>query len=252
MADIQASHSPSPEHRGTVDESLWEADPEELGQYRLLYDCLDQSDLPTAEAEVLQRSGLSSNELAQIWQLSDVDFDGQLALCEFACAMILTSRRRGGAPLPEELPAPLARLVAGAVELPMEDESKWAITPEELERYRQVFDSERTGPSFSKVEAREVLKRSNLPLQDLQQILRLSDVDEDERLYFGEFACALHLAALRREAEPLPPQLPGPLREIAQDGRLAGAEPELELFAELFQQLRRPGQECLGPAEVNE
>ena len=65
--------------------------------------------LAAAEAEVLQRSGLSSEDLAQIWSLSDVDYDGQLVLCEFACAMVLTTRCREGAAVPEELPSALSR-----------------------------------------------------------------------------------------------------------------------------------------------
>ena len=67
---------------------------------------------------MLQRSGLSSEALAQIWALSDVDYDGQLALEEFACAMALTTRCREGAEVPEELPAALSSLVAGNLRFP--------------------------------------------------------------------------------------------------------------------------------------
>ncbi|CAE7193349.1 REPS1 [Symbiodinium pilosum] len=106
---------------------LWEPSAEELGEYKQIFlSLVGDSDglLDAQEAKkVLERSGVPLTELAAIWYLADVDGDGQLALCEFACAMHLTVRRRAGAPLPEELPSPLTRLVAGAIDFP--DVPQW-------------------------------------------------------------------------------------------------------------------------------
>ncbi|CAE7264641.1 REPS1 [Symbiodinium sp. CCMP2592] len=100
-------------HVTSSDDALWEPSTEELGDYKQLFLRLvgDADALLGAQGgkEVLERSGLPLTELAAIWYLADVDGDGQLALCEFACAMHLTARRRAGAVLPEELPSPLTR-----------------------------------------------------------------------------------------------------------------------------------------------
>eukprot|EP00913_Durusdinium_trenchii_P025783 g24198.t1 len=233
-----------------VDESLWEVTSEELAQYRALYDDLDLSNgLAAAEAEVLQRSGLASEELAQIWSLADVDYDGQLALCEFACAMALTARRRKGLPVPEELPQSLARLVAGAIEFPTHapleelpgvdhNHSKWAIEPEDLERYRDLFLMECPGSFLSFAAAQQVLGRSQLPGGEVEHILRIAD---DGQLHFGEFAAALHVTALRRQGEELPGALPWPLQELAAGQESGGLDAEeVEVYTNLFEQLRSP------------
>lgn len=219
----------------------------ELEQYKNIFEGLDLSEgLAAAEAKVLERSGLSSNDLAQIWSLSDVDYDGQLALCEFACAMVLTTRRRSGLPVPEELPSALARLVAGAIDLgPLGTQglttSKWVIEPHDLQRYRDLFLMECPGSFLSFAEAQEVLSRSQLPITEVQLILQMADLDQDGQLHFGEFAAALHLTALRRQGEKLPTQLPWPLVELAQDAPAqdGGLLPEeLEIFTDLFEKLR--------------
>eukprot|EP00439_Symbiodinium_sp_Y106_P022652 s5463_g2.t2 len=243
------------------DDALWEPSTEELGDYKQLFLRLvgDADALLGAQGgkEVLERSGLPLTELAAIWYLADVDGDGQLALCEFACAMHLTARRRAGAVLPEELPSPLTRLVAGAVQfpeianpLPAEDDSRWAIDPELLNQYRQIFDGieRRHADSLSAVEAQEVLQRSRLPNQELEAIWQLSDVDQDGELCFEEFACAIHLASLRREGEELPSQLPQAL--AASLANSTGGDStdiwsldsvELQRYSELFASLPRQG-----------
>ena len=80
----------------------------------------------------------------------------------------------------------------------------------------------------------EVLGRSQLPALELQELLRMADVDGDGQLHFGEFAAALHLTALRRSGEPLPEHLPAPLLQLAQ----GSTAPELEHFNALFDEMR--------------
>lgn len=89
---------------------------EELQRYRTLFDGLDARGSgrlgPEDVREVLERSGVEPADLAAILQMSDADQDGQLTEGEFACAIHLVSRRRGGARLPHELPPELRRLAA--------------------------------------------------------------------------------------------------------------------------------------------
>ena len=84
--------------------------------------------------------------------------------------------------------------------------SPWAVGPAELRQYAEVFERlprsvpELLGPD----EAKEVLERSGLQVAELSHIWQLADADEDGQLSFAEFACAMHLAARRREGLELP------------------------------------------------
>lgn len=57
--------------------------------------------------DILLQSGLPRNVLAEIWNFSDIDGDGQLTREEFILAMHLTNHVRTGQPLPNELPPDL-------------------------------------------------------------------------------------------------------------------------------------------------
>lgn len=57
--------------------------------------------------DILLQSGLTRNVLAEIWNLSDIDGDGQLTREEFILAMHLTNHVRSGQNLPNELPSDL-------------------------------------------------------------------------------------------------------------------------------------------------
>ncbi|CAI2731529.1 unnamed protein product [Schistosoma spindalis] len=56
-------------------------------------------------------SNLPSSELSKIWELSDLDHDGQLTLSEFCIAMHLVVYRLNGVPIPNNLPTVLLELV---------------------------------------------------------------------------------------------------------------------------------------------
>lgn len=57
--------------------------------------------------DILMQSGLPRNTLAEIWNLSDIDGDGQLTREEFILAMHLTNQVRAGQTLPLQLPPDL-------------------------------------------------------------------------------------------------------------------------------------------------
>ena len=57
--------------------------------------------------QVLEKSGLSRNILGVIWELSDLNADGNLSLKEFLIAMHLTTKCKKGFPLPAEIPIEL-------------------------------------------------------------------------------------------------------------------------------------------------
>lgn len=202
-----------------TDSAMWEVTPEHLQQYASIFAGLDRKDdgqlLGAAETkDVLEQSGLPQEEILHICKLSDVDGDGMLSLGEFACAMHLVAGRRLGSRLPKELPLQLSQLVAGAMDtqagLRALESSPWAISNDQLEQYRQLFQSlDKQDPAvLSATEAKAILSRSQLPRQQLSHIWTLSDVDRDSQLCFPEFACAIHLASLCRQGVELPGDLP--------------------------------------------
>ncbi|EUB60026.1 RalBP1-associated Eps domain-containing protein [Echinococcus granulosus] len=60
-----------------------------------------------AAKSFFELSKLPVNVLSQIWELSDVDTDGQLNLSEFSVAMHLVVLHRNGVMLPTQLPESL-------------------------------------------------------------------------------------------------------------------------------------------------
>jgi hypothetical protein len=56
---------------------------------------------------ILERSGLPVDTLRQVWNLSDIDRDGQLDSDEFAVAMHLTRECTTGKAMPATLPPDL-------------------------------------------------------------------------------------------------------------------------------------------------
>lgn len=237
---MQAEIPPTP----SSSSSHWNVTQEHLDKYRNLFESIDHRDPsvlgPDEAKELLDRSGLPNEELAQIWQLSDVDGDSQLTLIEFACAMHLVSRRLQGFDLPESLPpemlpslqrilttsAPVVRngspgstyaRKASVDVVDTNQSSVWSVTPEQCEQYSALFakvEQRETG-FVGPDEAREVLERSQLPQAELGLIWRLADVDGDGQLVHGEFAVAVHLVAGRRRGLDLPSELPSELVALA-------------------------------------
>lgn len=63
--------------------------------------------------QLFSKSGLSSETLAQVWDVSDADHDGHLSWPEFVVAMHLIRRTRLGEPVPKAVPMDLRSLVVG-------------------------------------------------------------------------------------------------------------------------------------------
>lgn len=88
----------------------WAVPPAEKAKYDLVFATLSPSGGKVGGAAVrpvLERSNLPVDTLRRVWQLSDVDKDGQLDADEFALAMHLVRLNVGGQALPDALPADL-------------------------------------------------------------------------------------------------------------------------------------------------
>ena len=55
--------------------------------------------------EALMATGVAQGVLRCIWELSDIDKDGQLDMDEFAVAMYLCRQAQRGQPMPQALPS---------------------------------------------------------------------------------------------------------------------------------------------------
>uniref|UniRef100_A0A060SZL0 Actin cytoskeleton-regulatory complex protein PAN1 n=1 Tax=Blastobotrys adeninivorans TaxID=409370 RepID=A0A060SZL0_BLAAD len=67
--------------------------------------------------DILMRSGLNANVLADIWQLADTNRSGSLLFPEFALAMYLCSTVLKGKPLPASLPEKVKNEVSSLVDI---------------------------------------------------------------------------------------------------------------------------------------
>eukprot|EP00747_Dinoflagellata_sp_TGD_P182354 gnl/TRDRNA2_/TRDRNA2_36579_c0_seq1.p1 gnl/TRDRNA2_/TRDRNA2_36579_c0~~gnl/TRDRNA2_/TRDRNA2_36579_c0_seq1.p1 ORF type:complete len:589 (+),score=117.27 gnl/TRDRNA2_/TRDRNA2_36579_c0_seq1:48-1814(+) len=67
---------------------------------------------------MMSRSGLATDQLERIWDLSDGDRDGQLSFLEFVIAMHLIRRARSGQPLPAGRPVELETALLHTLEPP--------------------------------------------------------------------------------------------------------------------------------------
>ena len=103
-------------------ENMWKLSDSEIQRYADLYlheggaTKLDGTD---ARA-LLVRSGLTSSELCDIWDLGDVDKDGKLTFGEFLVVMQLVSKvRDGSAFVPPELPPVLKEYLTAKLPTPL-------------------------------------------------------------------------------------------------------------------------------------
>mmetsp|Transcript_93967 Transcript_93967/g.236759 ORF Transcript_93967/g.236759 Transcript_93967/m.236759 type:complete len:992 (-) Transcript_93967:177-3152(-) len=215
--------------QGIVQGQALVVDFDELNKSSRLFSDLDVLNTGAIDAAVaktaLESTGLPTEELARIWQLSDVDADGCLTRGEFVCAMSLASNRSRGLLLPDQLPEELATVCADfdatgqrKPESSLDGRALDLLTvnPEDTKRFCQMYDSldiEKFG-SLAADDARRALETTQLPLEDLAQIWQMSDVDADGRLTRGEFVCAMHLANDRRRGLQLPAQLPDSLIDV--------------------------------------
>ena len=98
--------------QGTGGGGDWLITPQEKAHYDNIFSTVDSAKVGmiTGDQAVtfFMNAQLPEEVLAQIWDLADIDADGQLSKDEFAVAMYLVRQQRSGKePLPQALPLPL-------------------------------------------------------------------------------------------------------------------------------------------------
>lgn len=120
----------------------------------------------------------------------------------------------------------------------MDQQDAYAIRPQDLRKYASLFlkhDCDGTG-FIEAGDARDLLMRSGLTKEELAEVWRLSDVDNDGRLSFREFIVAMHLVTVtKKRGRDVPRELPDELDKVF-DASYHIDNPEL-----IMQQPRPPG-----------
>ncbi|KAK5977068.1 hypothetical protein GCK32_015970, partial [Trichostrongylus colubriformis] len=218
-------------------------------QFASLYPQNGRIDGNTAR-NVLMKSNLPPQILAQIWALADTNRDGMLDVREFSIAMRLTRNCLAGLPLPPTLPPSLMQVPAGsgppqvlphmnamqhpnAVYTP--DKQVSVFSPRSTDVVHNLIANTRIAVireqrvGFLTGQAgRSALGMSGLPTTALAHIWTLSDVNKDGKLTVDEFCIAMHLIDMVKAGYALPDQTPPELVQMCGLSRSANNSPQLE------------------------
>ena len=186
-------------------ENTWKLRPEEFShQFAYFNRLTPQGTFLGGERarKFFQQSGLSYDFLGAIWNLSDVDLDGQLSAAEFTVAMHLIHATMKGRLLPPTLPQALVNFLDSVThpKLPPPADNH-------LQKCRSAFVSFQTNNGrgvLGAEAARYLLMKSNLPRETVIHIWTLSDKDRDGYLTFLEFTVAMHLIYVAKVGHHLP------------------------------------------------
>jgi epidermal growth factor receptor substrate 15 len=210
--------------------------------------------------DYFMKSGLSTQELAKIWGLSDRQTRGWLDEDEFCIAMAFTYARRNGQNIPDAVPQSLIQSIystpspapsayssssyssatssaynssgnpppgPGALVLVSDTkQDEWSLTQADKEKYTNFFnqlDTTKSGKISGQVAA-PLFTQSGLNKNDLANIWNLSDLSRDGLLDRNEFFIAFHLITCHVQKKlPIPTQLPQTLIDsIRNDNQMGG------------------------------
>eukprot|EP00123_Amoebidium_parasiticum_P018508 comp24228_c0_seq1/m.44660 comp24228_c0_seq1/g.44660 ORF comp24228_c0_seq1/g.44660 comp24228_c0_seq1/m.44660 type:complete len:742 (-) comp24228_c0_seq1:460-2685(-) len=173
--------------------------------------------------EQLMKTQLPVQQLAQIWELSDVTKDGKLDAEEFAVAMHLVKEARAGRPLPAKLPLdliPPSQRAGGAAAATVGSPApasgstspsggSWVVPVVEKLHHYQVFkQADRDGDGkVTGEDVKPIFQQSNLPQPILAQIWNLVDFEKCGRLDDDQFALAMYLVTRKQKGTDVPSQL---------------------------------------------
>ncbi|KAH8102894.1 EF-hand [Cristinia sonorae] len=192
---------------------------------------------------ILKKSRLSTEILAQIWDLADIQHQGYLDATAFVIAMYLVQAIMSGKlkSIPQSLPSsiyfdasplshehspvtaplplsPMSPTSSSFLQTPGAGPSTssahlWGVSRQEkvtADEFFNVLDEQNQGFLEGKV-VRAHLLLSGLPEQDVKKIWKLVDINGDGQLGRDEFAVALHLMETRQHTGFLPNVLPSNL-----------------------------------------
>ncbi|KAJ1983800.1 endocytosis defective- protein [Dimargaris verticillata] len=204
--------------------------------------------LPGANArDILVQSSLPTHQLEKVWELADIDKDGNLDFDEFCVAMKLVYgllegqfpqvpaqlpstlipqskvHLLGSAPMPPTAPGPASystghtNTVVPPPPAPNEPFT-WYIAPPDRSTYEARFSQYRRGAeTVSLLYLNDYLKSYGLAWDDVMRYWNLIDVRRTQVLNKEQFVLLLHVLTSATKGIRIPPTLPASVRDIIQN-----------------------------------
>ncbi|XP_065834414.1 epidermal growth factor receptor substrate 15-like 1 isoform X2 [Oscarella lobularis] len=225
---------------------------------------------------VMMNSKLPFNLLSKIWEISDIDGDGQMDSDEFSVAMHLIYQALEGNSVPQVLPPNLyppsrrSRAKTSSVSPPpplpppsfatMPSSSPalrksnspadaWVVTPAEKIKYDELFGQNKSSDGFLTGEnARKIFMKSGLSTALLARVWEMCDIDKRGRLTADQFALAMHIIEEKLKgveiptsltASMIPPSSSSSLKEDAKVGADVSMMKDLDALGKDLEHLGR-------------
>ncbi|KAL1916395.1 uncharacterized protein VTP21DRAFT_5586 [Calcarisporiella thermophila] len=188
-------------------------------------------------------SGLQVSQLERIWDLSDIDKDGQLDFDEFCIAMRLVYNALNGVEIPAVLPHNLipsskmsflgyntysqqqqpkldlnpplpSTMSTGYGYGGAQPEFNWTMSPQDTLTYENIYHKYAGGANYIRFNQLEEFYRSlPIPRPDISAAWSLVDVNHTQQISKEQCLAFLHLLNSRTRGQPLPTTLPQSLRQ---------------------------------------
>ncbi|KAJ1836377.1 endocytosis defective- protein [Coemansia sp. RSA 2706] len=216
--------------------------------------------LPGAAARAnLMQSGLSTQQLGEIWELADIDKDGALDLDEYSVALKLVFSLLAHAipAVPPVLPpglipaskyqhfgssANLSPPYASPRPADAPAALEWYVSESDRARYQQLFAQHARGGHVRLLDVDEFLGGLGISRPAATQAWALVDVRKYQQLNQEQFTYLLHILSAHLRGAPLPPTLPPAVKDaIYSSLSLAADSTNAARYTKPAADARKPG-----------
>ena len=219
--------------------------PRERGSYNIFISQADPDGHNRVEGpqavEFFKRSGLPTETLKTIWNISTPEGENYLDRERFYVAMRLIALAQEGKPVSEQsiyddVQAGIPKFQSSVVV-----KDKWEVDSADKEKYSRAFKSSSGGKGFLDTnEAIAVFRETGIKSDYLKKIWNLSDPEDSGEFRENQFIVAMHLVSrVKNLSEPVPDELPPALKRIIQArpqeaAKLQAVEPAVDSLQEAF------------------
>ena len=236
-APINSFHEPIPVPKPPLRVKLT---PRERGSYNIFITQADPDGHNRVEGpqavEFFKRSGLPTDVLRNIWNISTPEGESFLDRERFYVAMRLIALAQEGKSVSEQsiyddIPAGIPKFQSSVVV-----KDKWDVESADKEKYVRMFNSLGGAKGYLDTnEAINAFRETGVKSDYLKKIWNLSDPTDTGEFREPQFIVAMHLVSrVKNMSEPVPDELPPPLKRIIS---AKPAEPEKnksEAFSDTF------------------
>ena len=191
--------------------------------------------------EFFKRSGLPTETLKTIWNISTPEGENYLDRERFYVAMRLIALAQEGKPVSEQsiyddVQAGIPKFQSSVVV-----KDKWEVDSGDKEKYSRAFKNCSGGKGFLDTnEAIAVFRETGIKSEYLKKIWNLSDPEDSGEFRENQFIVAMHLVSrVKNLSEPVPDELPPALKKIIQlrpqeAAKVLTSEPAVDSLQEAF------------------